>query len=138
MSRVEAKYSPWGVLAPILSIIVEIPSLHLAFEMDGLVDSGADSTVIDGGRLLEWGVDLDALPDLPGIAGVGGEVQSRAAQGALRWGDRSFCSPVRVAPPGTLDGIALLGRADFFSTFAVEFAWYRNPPSFTVDLPPAA
>lgn len=110
--------------------------VHLV--VNALVDSGADTTIVPA-DLLPDPQDWGTLPPFPGLAGggtgAGGGFDIRCFVGcSVEWRGIVFATDIAVAEPGKSVPI-LLGRNDFFRTFAVQFQWHKKPPIFHVKVP---
>ncbi|MEX0631044.1 MAG: hypothetical protein WD508_10425 [Chloroflexota bacterium] len=135
MPRIPAQHvgtAPNGVeiYRPIVLIRIEIGGL--AVEAPGLVDSGADNTLVPDGYIAALGVAFKDLPILGMGTGPGGGLQTRLCTGRILYNGILVCDSFTVAKTTTLDSV-LLGRADFFTKFVPRFLWHKNPPEFDLD-----
>jgi hypothetical protein len=113
----------------ILSIELTIGSV----KGPGLVDSGADNTLVPFEAIEPLGIDFWKLPEGPDGSGPGGSLRTRACQGTIRWDKAVLMTEFMVAEPGKGPDAVLLGRADFFKLYVPRFHWYKDPPVFDLD-----
>ncbi len=117
---------------PILTLDLELPQ-GLLQGVVALVDSGADSTIVNVESLAPAGIGWgDISGDEQTGAGAGGGFATKRLKATVRWQQWIVCDEVAVAAPGALPW-ALLGRDDFFRKFVVRFAWHRMPPEMHID-----
>ncbi len=136
MPRLPAEYigdGPDGkpIYRPIIRLTLEIGGRGL--EYPGLVDSGADGTLVPFEAVEPLGVDFKKLPLGPGGHGPGGGLDTRPCQGVIRWGKAVLLTEFIVAEPTKGPDCVLLGRADFFKLYVPRFHWHKNPPVFDLD-----
>lgn len=114
-------------------------------EVVGLVDSGADRTLLPMPLAPELGIDpaLDLEPQPGGSAGAGGlsfptwtarkTIQAQVL-GVLRDHIHPFGPVFALAPVFADDGPALWGRRDFFAAFTITFESHtKHGPVFHLD-----
>jgi hypothetical protein len=116
------------------------PRVGVAFSLNGgepirrlaIFDSGADDTTIPAEVARDLGHPFEDLPFVHKATGVGSSFDCHCLQGlTIGYHDWAVVGDVLVAEPGVLD-VTLLGRADFFSHFSVQFCWYAKPPEYYV------
>jgi hypothetical protein len=129
MPRIEATQIAPGVFLPLLVVTLNMNGRSLS-EM-GLVDSGADRTMVPASWVEACGVPYASLGQTMHGSGAGGQYEYKMATGELTYGRKPFCTQFQVAA-ANLPG-PVLGRNDFFKKYVVRFAWHRNPPDFNVD-----
>jgi hypothetical protein len=121
-------------------IIGYTPRVGVALSLNGeepikraaIFDSGADDTTIPAEVARDLGQPFSKLPFRHKATGAGSSFDCHCLQGlTIGYHDWAVIGDVLVAEPGTLD-IILLGRADFFSHFSVQFCWYADPPEYYV------
>jgi hypothetical protein len=121
---------PYLQRAPILGLALRGPARTLA--VAGVVDSGADRTLLPRSLALELGVRAEDFEPTPaGSGGAGGSwFPTWTASHPLRARVVPFGEATRNEPWGpefelwpeyAADTIPLFGRADFFESFAVTF-----------------
>jgi hypothetical protein len=111
-------------------LTVQIVTPKIQFLLTGLLDSGADMTLLPAEDLEAYGImyaDLDVIEDGGRAQGVNEDCsfEYRRANGLLRWHGETFANEILVVEPGKID-MGLLGRADFFNTFNVSFEGWRE------------
>jgi hypothetical protein len=119
------------IFRPIIVLTIEIGGRSV--QGPGLVDSGADNTLVPWEAVAPMGVDFDALPAGPGGRGPGGSLDVRSCPGVIRWEKVVLMTQFMVAEPGKGPETVLLGRADFFQLFIPRFHWHKTPPVFDLD-----
>jgi hypothetical protein len=119
------------IFRPIIVITIEIGGRSV--RGPGLVDSGADTTLVPAEAIAPLGVDFATLPPGPGGLGPGGGLQTRRCTGVMRWDRIVLMTEFVVAEPGKGPETVLLGRADFFQLFVPRFHWHKSPPVFDLD-----
>jgi hypothetical protein len=98
----------------------------------GIIDSGADLTMIPAEMLIGSGIDFGKLPLQPGQnVGAGGS-HPRRCPGQIDYASMRICDEFVVAEEGTLP-FAIFGREDFFTKFVVRFNWHKSPPEVHLD-----
>ncbi len=111
---------------PYLTGSIDIPAVGLVeMPVEFLIDTGADRSIIgssDASRMVRnFGVDLTALQDGPRGRGIGGDVATKTAEIALKFGDfsKNMRMEILEPPPDARFAIpSLLGR-DVLSQFAL-------------------
>jgi hypothetical protein len=105
----------------------------------GIVDSGADRTVLPLSLALRLGVAhlLDRTPEV-GLGLVGRAFPLWSASSPLHgWvvrADGSAWGPrFRLRPLFADADVALLGRADFFRAFTITFQEHAEPPVYSLE-----
>lgn len=121
----------------IYSPIIIVSLLYGGFGLDvqAVVDSGADSTMIPAEVVAALGVEWNKLPVGGSAGGAGGAFAMRPAAVTIKYGHWKFSGPIMIAEPKRLP-VVLLGRNDFFQNFVARFHWFKAPPEFHLD--PAA
>ena len=119
------------IYRPIIRLNIEIGNRGL--EYPGLVDSGADGTLVPAQAIAPLGIDFFTLPAGPGGNGPGGGLDTRPCQGIIRWGKVVLLTEFFVAEPTKGPECVLLGRSDFFRLFIPRFHWHKEPPVFDLD-----
>lgn len=107
----------------------------LGLEVQAVVDSGADTTVIPAEIAAVVGVEWAKLPSGTKGLGVGGACEMRLVDMTIKYKDWKYSGLVAIAEPKHLP-VVLLGRTDFFRSFVARFHWFKDPPEFHLD--PAA
>jgi len=104
-----------------------IPSQAITGEVNFLIDTGADSTLLAPADALALGVDIGRLPTGPTSMGVGGHAATVRAEASLTLYGLNFPLDLRILVPGSprqqaaLTRIpSLIGR-DVLSHFALFF-----------------
>jgi len=104
-----------------------IPSQGISGEVNFLVDTGADSSLLAPADALALGVDTGRLPARPASMGVGGHAATVRAEASLTLDGHNLPLDLRILVPGSrrrqtaLTRIpSLLGR-DVLSHFALFF-----------------
>lgn len=133
MPRIKATEVAPGRFLPMLDIEIRVPVARA--QMLGLVDSGADLTIVPGQVLEAIGVPWTSLKKAGDSVGAGGGFETRIAKGAVLWEGSRIREQLLVAQPGALPW-PLIGRDDFFKKHVVRFSWHRQPP--TIDIDPVA
>lgn len=112
---------------PFVTARLVIRALQLAGEVDFLIDTGADSTVLAPRDAVRLGLDLNALPRGPGSTGIGGSMSTVQVEAVIVMDQHSFTRTLRVlAPASPRQQVALaripslLGR-DLLAHFALFF-----------------
>lgn len=116
---------------PIIVLTIEISGRSV--QGPGLVDSGADGTLVPFEAVAPLGVDFAKLPVGPGGSGVGGHLDLRLCTGVIRWNKVVLMTEFMVAEPGKGPDSVLLGLADFFKLYVPRFHWHKDPPLFDLD-----
>jgi predicted aspartyl protease len=118
---------PPARLRPFITARLSIPSQHIVGEVDFLVDTGADSTLLAPRDALDLGLDLAQLPRGPTSTGVGGSSTTVYADATITLDTRTFALRLRILAPrpgrqrAALARIpSLLGR-DILVRFALFF-----------------
>jgi len=137
MVTVPAQYAE-NRFHPILTVTVNIEGYEEVAH-PAVVDSGAVQTIFPAELLEANGVQYESLAEVGGKGiSATAEFDFRICQGILSWRGVPFCSYFLVAEAGTelaKQGRGLLGRDDFFRTFAVDFSGWRNdPPVFDLEM----
>jgi hypothetical protein len=116
-----------GPPRPFVAARLVIPAHQLAGNVDFLIDTGADSTVLAPRDALRLGLDLSLLPQGPGSAGVGGTTPTVQVDAIITLDQRSFTTTLRILAPSSQRQMAalawipsLLGR-DLLAHFALFF-----------------
>lgn len=134
MPRITGTQTAPGVFAPMLMFDIEINGARAT--LPGILDSGADRTIVPLEYVEPAGVVFANLPPPTGISiGAGGKFEARVCRGKIAFRGIPVCDEFLVASGGCLP-MALLGRSDFMVKFSVRFNWHRKPP--TVDIDPVA
>jgi hypothetical protein len=114
-------------LRPFVTARVEIPAQQILGNVDFLIDTGADSTLLAPGDALDLGLDLGQLPQGPRSIGVGGMTATVYAEATITLDQHRFTIPLRIlAPRGRLQQAnlaripSLFGR-DLLAHFALFF-----------------
>lgn len=130
--RVAGTLGKWGFYIPKLVVQVSLPGTD-SFELTAIVDSGADMSIFPAEELEAHGLQVDAWPSIGPGKGVGEncDFEIRRGEGELRWKKWVFATNILVAEAGALQE-GLLGREDFFKTFAVNLAGWRSDPPWMV------
>lgn len=138
MPRIEGtKVGIDGLGRMVHSPIVFVHLLYggLGLEVQAIVDSGADTTIVPAEVAAAVGVEWAKLaPGTKGL-GVGGTCEMRLVDMAIKYKDWKYSGMVTIAEPKHLP-VVLLGRTDFFRYFVARFHWFKDPPEFHLD--PAA
>lgn len=121
------------VYSPI--IIVSLIRAGIGLDVQAIVDSGADTTVIPAEVAAAVGIEWAKLPAGAKGIGVGGSCEMRQVDMTIRYRGWKYSGPVAIAEPKHLP-VVLLGRTDFFEGFVARFHWFKAPPEFHLD--PAA
>ncbi len=119
------------IFRPIIILTIEIGSLTV--RAPGLIDSGADKTLVPYEAIAPLGIDFEKLAAGAGGRGPGGELETRQCQGTIRWDKVLLMTEFTVAEPGKGPDAVLLGRADFFQIYIPRFHWHKDPPVFDLD-----
>jgi hypothetical protein len=138
--------TPYTHETPILRLAITGP--HRPFALAGVVDSGADRTLLPLSVARSLGFpDTDLIPTPDGSGGAGNMwfptwelphsikahviVPFPAPRGVELWGPE-----LTLNPEWAKDTVALFGRADFFDAFVVTFDQKRTDgPEFHLDYP---
>lgn len=136
MPRVPATHVGVGpdgadMFRPIIVLTIEVGGV--AVQGPGLIDSGADGTLVPFEAVAPLGVDFATLPAGPGGSGVGGHLDARPCKGVIRWGKVVLMTEFMVAEPGKGPDAVLLGLSDFFKLYVPRFHWHKDPPVFDLD-----
>lgn len=114
-----------GRLRPFMIGGISIPSQNVSGEVNFLVDTGADSTLLVPPDALRLNLDVARLPEGPPVTGVGGLTRTVYTEAAIAFGHLAYQLPLRILAPvddeqaRSLRRIpSLLGR-DILSHFAV-------------------
>jgi hypothetical protein len=130
--RLQATEVSPGRFLPLLSLTLTIDQVEVGGF--GVVDSGADMTMLPDTAVEACGLDYD---DIPGTAqvgeGAGSQFEFKLCDGSLKYDGKELCQQFAVAAPKHHLRWALLGRKEFFTKYVVRFAWHRTPPDFNVD-----
>jgi hypothetical protein len=129
--RIEGFEISPGVFLPLLVVSLSMNGKTIS-EM-GLVDSGADHTMVPSAWVESCGVSYASLGEEFTGAGAGGGYQYKLGTGTIDYGGKPFSTEFQVAAPKCGLPGPLLGRNDFFKGYVVRFAWHRTPPDFNVD-----
>ena len=118
--------------SPKLRFELELPDGQMV-PVIGIVDSGADSTVVNIALLEAYGVDFASLPPLKPSKGMGpGMIANGRLDARARYKGTVFAESIRVTGAGGAE-VALLGRGDFFRRFDVYFEWRGSLPTFYLE-----
>jgi len=120
-----------AVYLPVIILTIEINGASV--QGPGLVDSGADNTLVPFEAVAPLGVDFKALPPGPAGHGAGGGLETRPCIGVIRWGKVTLMTEFMVAEPAKGPRQVLLGRDDFFRLYVPRFHWHKDPPVFDLD-----
>ena len=129
-------------LLPLLWVEVAFAAKQIG--VPALIDSGATWTVVPAWIAEEAGIDWDALPpggtrewEGAGRGFYGNQLRIRACPGRVLFGGRAIPMPdLQVLAPGDLaNPFVILGRWDFMRVFRVTFDLWRDPPTFSVEVP---
>ena len=138
MPRIEGtKVGVDGLGRTVYSPIVFVHLLYgnLGLEVQAVVDSGADTTIVPAEIAAAVGVEWAQLPPGTKGLGVGGTCEMRLVDMTIKYKDWKYSGAVTIAEPKHLP-VVLLGRTDFFRYFVARFHWFKDPPEFHLD--PAA
>jgi hypothetical protein len=119
-----------GVFEPLILVTMRLNGK----ESDKLcvVDSGADGSLVSSEWLTECGVDYTKLPNPIIAQSANADMEIKPIIGELVYEGVVFATMFAASDPGPKN--PLLGRADFFQHFAVNFSgWMLNPPYFRAD-----
>ena len=119
------------IYRPIIIVTIEVGGRGVSGP--GLIDSGADNTLVPFAAVAPLGVDFTKLPAGAGGSGAGGALDIRQCKGVIRWDKIVLMTEFMVAEPGKGPDSVLLGRADFFRLYVPRFHWHKNPPVFDLD-----
>ena len=119
------------IYRPLIILTIEIGGRSV--RGPGLIDSGADNTLVPFDAVAPLGVDFARLPVGYAGSGPGGSLETRKCKGVIRWEKVTLMTEFNVAEPGKGPDTVLLGRADFFSMFVPRFHWHKTPPVFDLD-----
>lgn len=73
---IRGRYTQGNPPAPFVEARVYLLSQRLAFDLDFLIDTGADATMLSPGDVLKFGIDVDALRGQQrSYTGIGGSMQ---------------------------------------------------------------
>ena len=78
---------------------MDIPTLGVSGEIEFLVDTGADSTILGPVDVLFLDLDIGALPAGPRSVGVGGRIATARVDATLVFSNRSVPIVLRVLSP---------------------------------------
>jgi hypothetical protein len=113
-------------------VIVSLLFGGLGLDIQAVVDSGADATVVPAEVAAALGIEWDKLPPGTRGGGVGGACEMRPVTMTIKYKEWNYSGPVMVAEPKYLP-VVLLGRTDFFGGFVARFNWFTTPPEFHLD-----
>lgn len=113
-------------------IRVQLESGTMSAEVGGILDSGADHTIVPAAFAEAVGVRFWSLPRGTQGQGASGTFEMRRSSLRVHFDGRLICGGCLVAAPDTLP-VLLLGRDDFFRMYQVRFSWHRDPPTFDLD-----
>jgi hypothetical protein len=99
-----------GRLRPFVTARVAIPSQQVVGNVDFLIDTGADATLLAPGDALDLGLDVAELPQGPRSTGVGGTTTTVSAQATITLDQHSFTIPLRILAPRSNRQRAALAR----------------------------
>lgn len=136
------RYEGWptgaGNCKPFATVEVRIDGRRID-EGPAFVDTGADTTAVSEAFANRLGLEVtEAAPssgevEAERLSGGGGKRPMRRARLELWYRGSRFCDHV-VVVPGDMPG-PVLGRADFFTPYTIDFLWWKNPPEFHVSRP---
>jgi hypothetical protein len=129
--RIEATEVSPGIFLPLLVVTLNLNGRSLS-EL-GLVDSGADRTMVPASWVEACGVLYGAFGEPQEGSGAGGSFEYKLVSGEVTYLRKTFCTTIQVASPDCNLPGPVLGREDFFTKYVVRFAWHRSPPDFNVD-----
>jgi predicted aspartyl protease len=116
-----------GRLRPFVTARLTVASQSVSDDVDFLIDTGADSTLLAPADALLLGIDTSRFSAGPATTGIGGTSATVATQATLRLGRFDFQLHLRILMPGpgmpspAANAIpSLLGR-DVLSHFALFF-----------------
>jgi hypothetical protein len=116
-----------GRLRPFVTAHLVLRAPQIVGDVDFLVDTGADSTVLAPTDTLRLGIDITQLPQGPRSTGVGGMTATVSITAAITPEQQTLSIPLRILAPvnrrqqAALSRIpSLLGR-DVLSHFALFF-----------------
>lgn len=101
---------PPGRLRPFITARLAIPSQRVNGDVDFLIDTGADSTILAPRDALHLGLNLSLLPQGPQSTGVGGIMTTVSAQATITLDQHSFTTELRILAPGSQRQQAALAR----------------------------
>jgi predicted aspartyl protease len=111
-------------------VTVTLPGIP-PFDLDALVDSGADITTIPFSVLEGYNIAWDDLRPHTNTGTAGGTVEQRLFDGSVAYRTREFCDHFAVLREL---GMPVVGQTDFYKEFSVKFdGWGNHPPTFTID-----
>ena len=116
-----------GRLRPFVTAHVAIPTEQIVGEVDFLIDTGADSTLLAPRDALDLGLDLSQLPPGPHSTGVGGITPTVYAESTITLDRHGFTIPLPILAPGSQRQQAALARIpslfgrDLLAHFALFF-----------------
>lgn len=97
--------------------------------IDLIVDSGADITLVDTLVAQELGLEPPTSDELYAIGGIGSEVGVYYRQVEVTIGEHTF--PCRIGIIPSSGTTRILGQADIFDQFAIEFRRFEGKVIFT-------
>jgi hypothetical protein len=118
------------VYSPI--IIVSLLYGNVGLDIQAVVDSGADTTLIPAEVAAALGIQWAKLSAGAVGGGVGGRIEMRPVDLTMRYAGWKYTGPVMIAQPKGMP-VVLLGRNDFFQSFVARFHWFKSPPEFHLD-----
>ncbi len=123
-----------STLFPMPFVGVEVTVGDRTLPCAGLVDSGADRTLVPFEIAVAFGIDATSLPVVSYQAGEVGLAEQRVLAGTVTYQGVTVCSEqVLISAEGSLPfPWVILGREDFFRLFSITFHWDASPPGFTV------
>ena len=119
------------IYRPLIVLTIEIGGRTI--RGPGLIDSGADNTLVPFAAVAPLGIEFAKLPVGHTWSGAGGSLETRTCKGVIRWEKVTLMTEFTVAEPGKGPDTVLLGRADFFTMFVPRFHWHKNPAVFDLD-----
>ncbi len=125
-----------GRLRPFVTARVAIPSQQIVGDVDFLIDTGADATLLAPGDAIDLGLDVAALPQGPRSTGVGGIITTVSAPATITLDQHNFMIPLRILVPRSKRQQAALARIPslFGRDLLAHFALFFEVRSATVLL----
>jgi hypothetical protein len=88
-----------GRRRPFVKIWLELPAQSVSGEVDFLIDTGAESTILGFVDMLVLRIDPRGLPAGPRSLGIGGRTATLRADATLVLGDRTLSIALRILAP---------------------------------------